>query len=123
MVNTSELQAESRLQSAKRSYLESSLLHSELGSVLDSHPHSSTQPRPPVHTRSGAGGSEGRVGREVLATGEAQHCLRLHPEASLLGVTTDHLRHAGGRVLSGVRVCVCVCQDGTLPIREVPAQL
>lgn len=50
--------------------------------------------------------SEGMVGKGVLAAGEAQHCLQLHPEANLLGVTVDHLRQAGGRVLSGVSGCV-----------------
>lgn len=80
-------------------YLEHSLLHSELGSVLDPHPHPSTHPP----SRGRTSGSEGKVGREVLAAGEAQHCLQLHPEATLLGVTADHLRHAGGRALSGVR--------------------
>ena len=48
------------------------------------------------------------MGREVVAAGEAQHCLQLHPEATLLGVTTDHLRQAGGRPLSGVSV-LCGC--------------
>lgn len=79
-------------------YLEHSLLHSELGSVFNRHLHPSTQPK----SRGRASGSEGKVGREVLAAGEAQHCLQLHPEATLLGVTADHLRHAGGRALSGV---------------------
>lgn len=63
--------------------------------MLDHHCHPSTQPP----SRGRASSSEGK---EVLAAGEAQHCLQVHPEATLLGVTVDHLRHAGGRALSGV---------------------
>ena len=100
------LQSESRLQSAKKHYLEHSLLHSELSAVLTCHSLSAHKP-PPKRTRS----SDVRVGREVLGAGEAQHCLQLQPETSLLGLTTDHLRHTGGRPLSGVSeyVYVCVC--------------
>ena len=92
-----DLQAESRLQSSKRHYFECSLLYSELSAMLH-HQHPST------HLQAQSRSDERGGGRGVLAAGEAQHCLRLHPEASLLGVTTNHLRLAGGRALSGVSV-------------------
>ena len=93
-------QTEARLQGARRRYLELSLVHSELAATLDRRRASST-----THPRSGrpsddSGGRGGR--REVLAAGEAQHCLRLHPQATLLGLSSDHLRLAGGRPLTGV---------------------
>ena len=75
-------QAEARLQSAKRSYLEQSLLHSELTAVLAE--------------------QRGATGQLGMAAAEAQHCLRLHPEASLLGVTTEHLRESANVGMTGV---------------------
>ena len=106
----SPVQAEAQLQTAKRCYLEHSLVHAELTSVLS---RSHTQPSTHGKTEPGRGREERGTGRALLAAGEAQHCLRLHPEASLLGLSTEHLRMAGGRTLSGVLhvlcVCVCVC--------------
>ena len=46
----------------------------------------------------------GATGRLDLVAAEAQHCLRLHPEASLLGVTTEHLRQSAD--MGVTRVCV-----------------
>lgn len=37
-----------------------------------------------------------------MAAAEAQHCLRLHPEASLLGVTAEHLRESANVGMTGV---------------------
>ena len=99
------------MQSAKRGYLEHKLLHSELTAVLS---RPSTQPASRLKSSAASssssrdGGGTG-MGRRVLVAAEAQHCLRLHPEATLLGVTTDHLRHSAGSALTGVNVCVCVC--------------
>lgn len=77
-------QAEAHLKSAKRSYLEQSLLHSELTAILAQH--------------------SGATGGLDMAAAEAQHCLRLHPEASLLGVTAEHLRQSSDVGLTGVCV-------------------
>ena len=94
------------MQATKKRYLEHNLLHSELSAIFNHHPHNSSN-------REGGG-------REVLAAAEAQHCLRLHPDVPLLGVTPEHLRLTGGRPLSGVSqrerereresVCVCECK-------------
>lgn len=94
----------------KRHYLEHSLLHSELTAILNHHSHSSTHPD--SRGTSSSSSNEGRVraGRELLAAAEAQHCVRLHPDTNLLGLTTDHLRLTGGKALSGVRVFV-VCTN------------
>ncbi|CAI8034886.1 HAUS augmin-like complex subunit 4 [Geodia barretti] len=91
-------ETEARLQGARRRYLELSLVHSELAATLDRrHASSTTNPRSGRPSDDGGG----RGGREVLAAGEAQHCLRLHPQATLLGLSSDHLRLAGGRPLTG----------------------
>ena len=100
------------MQSAKRGYLEHKLLHSELTAVLS---RPSTQPVSRLKSSAASSSSSSRdgggtgMGRRVLVAAEAQHCLRLHPEATLLGVTTDHLRRSAGSALTGVNVCVCVC--------------
>ena len=79
------LQTESRLQTLREHYLEQVLFSSEIAEVL----HSRT--RIPA--------------LDCLTAGEVQHCLEVSPDATLLGLTDEHLRAVNP--VPGAHVSVC----------------